>query len=385
MIGKDAKPNAMLSYGMVGGGEGAFIGDAHRKAIGLDNKSRLVAGCFSRDFENSKRTAELLHVASERVYKTYAEMAKAEAARADGIDFVVIVTPNNTHYDACKTFLEAGINVACDKPLVFEIAQAEELKALAKAKGLLFCVTYTYSGHVTAKEAKALIKKGEIGDIRVVMGEYPQGWLSGAADGKQAAWRIDPKLTGISNCFGDIGSHIENTVSFMTGLKIKRLLAKLDVIVPGRVLDDNGTVMIEYDNGATGVYWASQVAIGCDNALRVRVYGSKGSLEWDQEFPDDLIVVKQDGVKMNYRRGHGNFDPEAAKYGRIPAGHPEGYFSAMANIYSNFADCIIKNARGELKPSDIEYPDADAGLDGVKFINKVVESSKKGNVWVEFD
>lgn len=384
MIGKDAKPNTVVSYGMVGGGEGAFIGDVHRKAINLDGKSKLVAGCFSRNPENSKRTAEQLHVAADRVYETYAEMAKAEAARADGIDYVVIVTPNATHFDACKKFLEAGINVVCDKPLVFEIAEAEELKALAKQKGLLFCVTYSYSGHVTAKEAKALIKKGEIGDIRVVMGEYPQGWLAGAAEGKQAEWRVDPSLSGISNCMGDIGSHVENTVSFITGLRIKRLLAKLDVIVPGRVLDDNGAVMLEYDNGATGVYWASQVAIGCDNGLRVRVYGSKGSLEWNQEYPDDLIVIKEDGIRRNFRRGHGNLEPYAAKYGRVPAGHPEGYFSALGNIYSNFADCVIKNARGELKPEDIEYPDADAGLDGVKFINKVVESSKKGSVWVEF-
>lgn len=384
MIQKGAQPNAILSYGMVGGGEGAFIGGVHRKSISLDGKSRLVAGCFSRDFENAKRTGELLHVPRDRVYKTFQEMAAAEAARPDGIDFVVVVTPNATHYAVCKAFLEAGINVVCDKPLVFEIAEAESLKALAEAKDLLFCVTYSYTGHVTAKEARALVKKGVIGDIRVVMGEYPQGWLAGTAEGKQAGWRVDPEFAGISNAMGDIGSHIENMAAFITGLRIKRLLAKLDVIVPGRVLDDNGVVLIEYENGASGMYWASQVAIGSDNALRLRVYGSRGSLEWDQEYPEDLFVMLEDGIRRRYRRGYGMLDHSAAKYGRIPTGHPEGYFCALGNIYANFASCLIKKANGTLTPDDIEYPDANAGLDGVKFINKVVESSKKGNVWIEF-
>jgi len=375
----------VLKYGMVGGGEGAFIGDAHRKSINLDGKAELVAGCFSRDWNNTQSTGKRLGIDSDRLYKDFNEMAQKEAARDDGIDFVVVVTPNSTHFVVCKAFLEAGINVVCDKPLVFEIAEAEELIRLAKEKDLLFAVTYTYSGHVTFKHVREMIAAGEIGEIRMVMGEYPQGWLNAGDGGKQGSWRIDPSLSGISNALGDIGTHVENSVSMMTGLKIKRVLAKMDKIVPGRKLDDNSVVLVEYDNGASGTYWVSQIAIGCDNDLKVRIYGSKGSIEWSNFNSEDLIVIGEDGIRKLYRRGYGVIAPKAASYGRLPPAHNEGYLEAMGNIYSNFCDCLCKKAAGDLKPEDVDYPGLEEGLDGVKFVHKCVESSSKGNIWVNFD
>ena len=372
----------ILNYGMVGGGEGAFIGDAHRKSINLDGRAKLVSGCFSRDFDNTLATGKKLGIEKSRLYKSYTEMAQAEAGK---IDFVVVVTPNSTHFAVCKAFLEAGINVACDKPLVFEIEEAEELIRLAKEKDLLFAVTYTYSGHVTFKHARELIAAGEIGDIRMVMGEYPQGWLYAGCGGKQGAWRTDPSLSGISNALGDIGTHVENTVSMMTGLKIKRVLAKMDKIVPGRILDDNSVVLVEYENGASGAYWVSQIALGCDNDLKVRIFGSKGTIEWSNFNSEDIYVTGEDGIRRLYRRGYGAIAPAAAKYGRLPSAHNEGYFEAMANIYVNFFDCIIKHYEGTLKPEDIDYPGLEEGLEGVKFVHRCVESSEKGNVWVDFN
>ena len=245
-----------LSYGMVGGGPGSFIGDAHRKAINIDGKAVLVAGCFSRSIDKCKETGAQLGVAEDRCYTSFEQMAKAEAARADGIDFVVVVTPNVSHYPVCKAFLEAGINVSCDKPLCLTVEQATELEALAEEKGLLFLVTYTYMGHVTAKHIKRFIAEGKLGKIRTVMAEYPQGWLAyeGEWGGKQGEWRCDPKQSGGVNCLGDLGTHVENAVATMTGLKVKRVLAKMDVVVPGRVLDDNDVVLVEYEGGATGCY-----------------------------------------------------------------------------------------------------------------------------------
>jgi predicted dehydrogenase len=312
-------------------------------------------------------------------------MAKAEAARRDKIDFVVIVTPNNSHYAACKAFLEAGIHVVCDKPLAHEVEQALELEKIAKEKNLLFCVTYTYGSHVTAKHVREIIKSGEIGDIRMVMGEYPQGWLAEGDGGKQGRWRCDPAQSGISNCLGDIGTHIENTVHQMTGLKIKRLLAKMDIKAENRLLDDNSVVIVEYEGGASGTYWASQIAIGCDNDLKVRIYGSKGAIEWSNFNSEDVIVTGSDGVRKVYRRGYADIAPKAAKYSRLPSAHNEGYIEALGNIYRSFCECLEKHKAGTLTPEDIDYPCISDGIDSVKFIHKSYESSKNGNVWVEFD
>lgn len=375
----------VLNYGMVGGALDAFIGDAHRKAINIDGKARLVAGCFSRSWEKTLAAGEALHVAGERLYHDFAEMAEKEAAREDGIDFVVIVTPNYAHYAACKAFLNAGIAVSCDKPLCVRPEEAEELEALAREKNLQFMVTYTYSGHVTSKNIRAMIDEGEIGEIRTVMGEYPQGWLA-AEDiigNKQGEWRIDPELSGDTNCLGDIGTHIENTVYRMTGLKIKKVLAKMEKIVPNRKLDDNATVLVEYENGASGCYWASQVAIGHDNGLRVRIYGSKGSILWFQENPEVYQVYKDDGSITEIHRGYGAIRPQAAKYQRLPSGHTEGWLEAMANLYASFIDCLNAQAAGTFTKDMVDYPTVADGVDGVQYVAACLKSQAAGNTWVE--
>ena len=377
--------SSKLTYGMVGGGPGAFIGDAHRKAISLDSSARLVAGCFSRDPEKTKSQGEALGLEAERCYASYREMAEAEGKREDGIDFVVVVTPNATHYEICKAFLEAGIHVACDKPLVTDSAQAEELKALAEEKGLLFMVTYTYMGHVTAKYIRDLIKAGEIGQIRTVMAEYPQGWLYNENDwgGKQGEWRCDPERSGRVNCLGDLGTHVENAVATMTGLKIKRVLAKMDVVVPGRKLDDNDQILVEYEGGATGVNWTSQFAIGCDNSLRVRIYGSKGSILWFQENPEEITLIGEDGIARTIKRGYGAVTPDAAKYGRLPSGHTEGWLEAMGNLYDSFTQCVEEKKAGSFTEDMIDYPTIDEGVQGLKYVEACLKSNENGNVWVE--
>ncbi|MGI6112707.1 MAG: Gfo/Idh/MocA family protein [Mahellales bacterium] len=374
-----------LLYGMVGGGPGAFIGDAHRRAINIDGQAKLVAGCFSRSYENTLEMGDQLGLDRDRCYKTYKEMAISEAQREDGIDFVVVVTPNVSHYEICKAFLEAGINVACDKPLAINAKQAEELVELTEKKDLLFLVTYTYMGHVTAKHARELIKAGEIGKIRTVVAEYPQGWLAyeGEWGGKQGSWRCDPAQAGNTNCLGDLGTHIENAVSVMTGLKIKRVLAKMDKMVAGRVLDDNDFVMVEYEGGATGMYWSSQVAIGHDNGLRVRIYGDGGSILWFQEEPEKITVVKKDGLLNEHHRGHSFIAPQAAKYARLPSGHPEGWLEAHANLYRSFIECIIAKSQGRFTPEMIDYPTVVEGAQGIRFVEACLKSNALGNVWVD--
>lgn len=376
---------AKLRYGMVGGGPGAFIGDAHRKAIGLDGTAELVAGCFSRTPDKTLEQGKALGLEPERCYASYQEMAEAEAAREDGIDFVVIVTPNNTHYAIAKAFLEAGIHVACDKPLVTTVQEAEDLKKTADEKDLLFMVTYTYTGHVTMKYMRDLVKNGEIGTIRTVMAEYPQGWLydENSWGGKQGEWRCDPAQSGRVNCLGDLGTHVENAVATVTGLKIKRVLAKMDVVVPGRKLDDNDQILVEYEGGATGINWTSQFAIGCDNSLRLRIYGSKGTLLWFQENPEEVILIREDGIARSVKRGYGAVTPDAAKYGRLPSGHTEGWLEAMGNLYDSFGACVKAKKEGHFTPELIDYPTIEEGVAGLKYVEACLESNAKGNVWVE--
>ena len=374
-----------LNYGMVGGGPGSFIGDAHRRAINLDGMATLVAGCFSRTPEKCRQTGAELGIAEDRCYASFEEMAKAEAAREDGIDFVVVVTPNVSHYPVCKAFLEAGINVSCDKPLCLTVEQAEELCKLTKEKDLLFMVTYTYMGHVTAKHIRQVMKDGDLGAVRTVMAEYPQGWLAYEGDwgGKQGEWRCDPAQSGGVNCLGDLGTHVENAVSMMTGMKIKRVLAKMDVVVPGRVLDDNDVVMVEYEGGATGVYWTSQFAIGHDNSLRVRIYCENGSIQWFQEEPEKVTVISREGVPSELHRGYGDIKPQAGKYGRLPSGHPEGWLEAMGNLYRSFIECVSAKQNGSFDASMIDFPTVEYGAEGVKFIHACLKSNKEGNVWVD--
>lgn len=374
-----------LRYGMVGGGPGAFIGDAHRKAINIDASAQLVAGCFSRTAEKCKEQGTVLGISEDRCYPNYQEMARAEKEREDGIDFVVIVTPNYTHYEIAKAFLEAGIHVACDKPLVTTAKEAEELQKLAEQKHLLFMVTYTYTGHVTMKYMRDLIRSGEIGTVRTVMAEYPQGWLYNENDcgGKQGEWRCDPEKSGRVNCLGDLGTHVENAVATVTGLKVRRVLAKMDVVVPGRKLDDNDQILVEYEGGATGINWTSQFAIGCDNSLRLRIYGSKGTLLWFQENPEEVLLIHEDGITQSIKRGYGAITSQAAKYGRLPAGHTEGWLEAMANLYVSFTECVQAKKDGSFTPEMIDYPTIEEGVAGLKYVEACLESNDNGNIWVE--
>jgi predicted dehydrogenase len=377
-----------LSYGMVGGGPGSFIGDVHRRAIMLDGLAEIKAGCFSSHFEKTEAAGAALEIDGSRLYHDYNEMAEKEAARPDKIDFVVIVTPNAAHYPAAKAFLEQGINVVCDKPVTVTLEEALELEALAKKRGLSFGVTYTYTGYAAIKEARERIKNGEIGEIRFVNGEYPQDWLATAvekAGNKQAAWRTNPALAGKTCCTGDIGSHLENMIAYVTGLRIKSLCARLDTMVAGRALDDNATIMVNYEGGAKGVYWASQIAWGYGSALRFRVFGSKGMIEWFQENPNILHVTRQGEATAAVACA--NFtSPLAKSYFRIPSGHPEGYIEAMGNFYRSYIGALRKKAAGEsLSGMDLDYPRIEMGADSIRFIDKCVESSQQGSVWVAME
>lgn len=374
-----------IRFGMVGGGPGAFIGEVHRKAIRMDGLAELVAGNFSRNPEKNARMAEVLSLDPSRVYTSYKEMAEKEAARPDGIQLVVCVTPNMAHFDVCKTFLEKGINVVCEKPLTFTVEEAEELLKLRMAKNLLFGVTYTYTGYPAVKQMRQMIKDGAIGKIRYVAAEYPQDWLAGDVDENSniAPWRMNPEASGISNCVGDIGTHIEALVAYVTGLKIKRLSARLDKLVPGRTLDDNATVMVDYEGGATGCYWSSQIAWGNDNAIRIRVYGEKGGLEWFQENPDHFIYTPCDAPKQIWSRGRDAFAAPAQRFSRVPSGHQEGLTESFGNIYKAFLEALLKKNRGEkLTDADFDYPSLELGLEGVRYIHKCVESSSKDSAWV---
>jgi len=377
----------ILSYGMVGGGPGSFIGGAHRKAIAMEGTAKLVAGCFSSKLEKSLETAAQLGIDPERTYSSYEEMAKAEAARPDGIDFVSITTPNNTHYAACKAFLEAGINVMCEKPLCFEVEQAEELEALAKEKDLIFGVLYGYSGNTMVKFAKTLIEDGKLGEIINVNAEYPQEWLIDTLDPSESStiqmsvWRTDPAKSGISNCVGDIGTHIENTVHYITGLEVKRVAAKLDYY--GLPLDLNANMLIEFDNGASGNFWCSQVAVSHRNGLAVRVYGTKGMLEWHEEDCEYLTYCAKGEAPQTFARGTGVIYGRALKFSHIPSGHPEGFYEAFGNIYNSFIDTVAKKKEGIEQTEEIDFPTVTAGVNGVKFVHAVVKSAKNNSAWVE--
>lgn len=379
---------ARLKYGMVGGGKGAFIGDVHRKAIAMDGKAELVAGCFSQSFENTLETGEFWGLNKDRLYQDYEEMIMAEARRPEKIDFIIIVTPNITHFPIAKLALEKGFHVVCDKPLTTSSREAEDLGKLAAKKDLLFCVTYAYSGFPIIKHMREMIARGELGAIRFVAGEYPQDWLATPLEKtgqKQASWRTDPKRAGISNCVGDIGSHIEHMVSYLTGLEIESLCARLDTFGEGRVLDDNASILLNYKGGAKGLYWSSQIAVGHDNGFRVRIYGTKASLEWVEEDPNYCKVAFIDKPTTRLSRGRDKMYPRAQALSRIPSGHPEGYFECFANIYSTFLTTLNKKRAGEpLSKDDLDYPTVQEGIRGVKFIEKCVESSQRGAAWVNF-
>jgi predicted dehydrogenase len=378
-----------LRYGMIGGGQGAFIGDVHRKSIAMDGKAEIVCGAFSQSYDNTVATGGSLGLPRERLYRSFEDMIRAEEGRADRPDFISIVTPNSTHYPAAKLLLEHGFAVVCEKPLATSSRDAADLARLAREKDLLFCVTYAYSGYPIVKHIRDIVARGEIGEIRFVNGEYPQEWLTTKLEDtgqKQAAWRTDPALAGISNCVGDIGSHIEFMAGHMTGLRIESLCARLDRFGQGRPLDDNATVMVNYKGGAKGVYWSSQVAPGHDNALRLRIYGTKGAVEWFQETPNTARVSYLDRPAGTISRGRDPMSPRAQSLSRLPSGHPEGYFESFANIYSTFITALAKKLQGEaLGADDLDFPGVDEGVQGVRYIEKCVESSAKGSIWVNME
>lgn len=375
-----------VTYAMVGGGPGAFIGDVHRLAIRMDNRARLVAGVFSSNSAKSKEFGASLGLSPQRLYDNVEQMVQEEANREDRVDFIVIVTPNASHYHIAKACLEHNFHVVCDKPLTTHASQAIELSNLAKKNNLLFGVTYTYTGYPTVKQIKHLIKEGTIGEIRFVNAEYPQEWLATRSEdegNRQAAWRTNPEFSGSSNCVGDIGSHIENLVATTTGLKIQRVSARLDCFVDNRVLDDNASIMIDYVGGAKGMYWSSQIAVGSDNGLKLRIYGSKGAITWSQEDPDHFTLSLLGEPTHLYSRGRDQFSEDSQKYSRLPAGHPEGVFEAFANIYQAFISTLEDYLEGVVIDKDnLEFPTVDDGVDGVKFIESCVASSAKDSGWI---
>ncbi len=377
-----------LRYGMVGGDLNAFIGNVHRRAIGVEGTAILTAGCFSSKEEKNHECGEFYNLDTDRVYKDYKEMAEKESLREDKIDFVSIVTPNITHYDIAKTFLEHGIHVVCEKPLCFTRNQAVELEELAKEKELFFAVTYSYSGYAMVKQAKKLVEDGYIGKIVNVNAEFLQEWLiddignGDTSTTKLSIWRKDPKVAGISNCVGDIGTHIENTVAYVTGLKLVKVAAVLDTY--GVALDLNANMLVEFENGAHGVFSCSQVCAGHANGLVIRIFGSEGAIEWKQEDPNYLYVTKKGQPMQIYNRGMGYIEGRAALLNHIPSGHPEGLLMAFANVYHAVIETILKNVNGELISADeMDFPSISAGIEGVKFIHAVVESSKNNSVWTE--
>ena len=376
-----------LRMGMIGGGEGAFIGAVHRMAAALDGQIELVCGAFSSDSEKSKRSGEALFLPSNRVYGNFSEMILTEKTLPEGerMDFVSIVTPNHVHFSPAKMALENGFHVVCDKPLSFNLEEAFELEKLVKKTGLIFALTHNYTGYPMVKQAKMMIKNGELGKIRKIIVEYPQGWLATKledSEQKQAAWRTDPTRSGIVGAMGDIGTHAENLAEYISGLKIKRLYADLNTMVEGRLLDDDGNLLLEYDNGAKGILMATQIAAGEENDLNIRIWGEKGGLQWRQMEPNSLIVKWLDKPQQTLRTGVGALHPESLAHTRIPAGHPEGYLEAFANIYRNFAKHVQANLAGKEQDPMFDYPSVSDGVRGMEFIYKLVESSKKGE-WVE--
>ncbi len=380
--------NRKLRFGMIGGGRGAFIGAVHRIAAQMDGKAELVAGAFSSDPARARASGADLFVAPERAYGSYAEMAKAEAAMPAGqrLDFVVIVTPNHQHFPPAKLFLEAGFNVVCDKPVTFNLAEARALKKIVAKSGKVFALTHNYTGNTMVKQARDFVRAGKLGAIRKVVVEYPQGWLSTLVEGtgqKQAGWRTDPKRSGAAGCIGDIGTHAENLARYITGLQIKELCADLTAFVPGRKLDDDGNILLRFKGGAKGVLHASQISVGEENALNIRVYGEKGGLEWHQEHPNELIVKYPDRPSELWRRGNGYVGDTAKKFTRIPSGHPEGYLEAFGNIYAEAFRAIAAEVAGKPLPKDLDFPTIDDGVEGMAFIETTVKSSRLGAKWVK--
>ena len=374
--------------GMVGGGRDAFIGAVHRHAASIDGQIEFVAGALSADPEKARLSGQDLLLDPTRVYASYEEMAQREAALPEDrrIDFVSIVTPNHLHYPVARTFLEAGFNVVCDKPMTHSLVEAIQLRGLVKRTGKVFALTHNYTGYPMVKEARAMVRDGKLGTVRKVVSEYRQGWLSSDLENtgqKQSSWRTDPAQAGAAGCMGDIGTHAENLARYITGLKIDSLCAELTTFVKGRRLDDDGNVLVRYQSGAKGIVFASQISIGEENNLIINVYGTKAALEWHQEHPNELIVKYPDQPRQIYRRGNAYVGEAAGAHTRIPAGHPEAFIEAFANIYSEAAQAIGEEISGQ-EVAERDFPNVDDGVYGLAFIETCVKSAASNQKWVKF-
>ena len=377
-----------LRYGMVGGGQSAFIGAVHRMAANLDGQIELVAGAFSADAKNSRTTGEQLFLNPRRVYGSYEEMAKAEAALPadERIDFVSIVTPNFLHAPVATTFLKAGFHVVCDKPMTLTLKEAKDLRDTVRRTGKVFALTHNYTGYPMVKEARELVRSGKLGKILKVVAEYPQGWLLDKieAEGqKQAAWRSDPKKAGATCCLGDIGTHAENLGRYITGLEIDSLCAEFTTFIPGRVLEDDANLLLRYRGGAKGVLHCSQVSCGEENNLNIRVYGTKGSLAWHQEHPNELKFIAKNEPAKILRRGNGYLSDTAKKFTRLPAGHPEAFIEAFANIYLEAIAAIRASIAGQ-RGGSFDFPTVDDGVYGMAFLETAVKSASSNAKWTKF-
>lgn len=379
-----------LRMGMIGGGKDAFIGAIHRLALNMDGWIELVCGALSHDKAIAKDSGEMLFLPVDRIYMTYDEMFEKESKMpADKrIDFVTIVTPNFVHFDPAIKALEHGFNVVVEKPMTFTLDEAKQLQKKVEETGLSLCLTHTYSGYPMVKQAKEMFAKGMFGKIRKIWVEYPQGWLSKLSEREgnaQAAWRTDPKRSGKAGAMGDIGTHAAHLTEYISGLKITKLCADLNILVEGRALDDDGNVLLRFDNGAAGCLMASQVAAGEENALKIRIYGEKGGIEWAQHEPNTLLVKWLDKPTEIYRAGQAYLSDLAKANCRTPGGHPEGYLEAFGNIYRNFAQSLMAKMNGEQPTAAMmDYPKVDEGVRGMAFIDNVVASSQSDKKWTEF-
>jgi predicted dehydrogenase len=378
-----------LRYGMVGGGRNAFIGAVHRAAAALDQQAVLTAGALSSDPARARDSARDLGVADDRAYGSWREMLDGERARPEDerIDLVIIVTPNDVHYPVAKAAVEAGFHVVCDKPLVHTSAQATELVELVGRSGGVFGVTYNYTGYPLVRHARDMVANGELGELRKIVVQYSQGWLATrleASGNKQAEWRTDPARSGIAGAMGDIGSHAENLASTITGLHVTKVSADLATVVPGRLLDDDAAVLLRFGDDVRGLLVASQIEIGQENNLRIRVHGSEGSIAWSQEDPNVLVHAAASGPARALRRGNDYLSASAQKATRIPPGHPEGYLEAFANVYLGVFEAIrAKQENRDLGPLEGQFPTVEDGARGVRFIERVVESSTSAERWTE--
>lgn len=376
-----------IRMGMVGGSPGSFIGAVHRMAANLDGQIELVCGCFSSSPAKSLETGRALYLPEDRIYGTYQEMIEREAALPEGerMDFVSIVTPNNMHFGPAMLALEKGFDVAMDKPITYTLDEAKQLRDKVEESGRLLLLTHTYTGYPMVKEARERVRRGDLGKIRLIYVEYPQGWLytDCSATNKQAAWRVDPKRSGKAGCMGDIGTHAFNLAEYISGLRTEALCGELNTFVPDRLLDDDGAALLRYEGGARGVLMASQVAVAQENSLRIRIYGEKGGLEWHQEEPNTLLMRWPDRQPEVIRTGGAGLSPWATANTRTPAGHPEGYLEAFANLYRHFAAALQARLAGEEpNPIDMDFPSVEEGVRGMQFIEAIVSTKNSNQKWI---